>query len=103
DPSCQLLRPAAGHVAAELGELGQRGPELELEALAPQEMPVDRVLDVGAQAAVQVLRRGRDARAGLRRPELRDPGVARGRALLGELPGRRPGDRAQALEVDRAV
>ena len=65
-------------------------PEGELELLGPEEVAVQRVVDVDADAAVQVLRGVHDALAALGRPELGDATSVVGGQALDEPPGGLP-------------
>src|SRR5581483_8264689 len=60
-----------GDQAAEPHELRRRAAERVLDLLRPQEVAVDRIVDVDRDAAVDVEARVADPAAGLRRPELR--------------------------------
>ena len=89
-----LVRPSAQSLA-EPAERRARAAQGVLDLLAPQEVPVHRVVDVGAHAAVQVLHVVHHPLAALRRPPLRDQHVGRRVAADVELPRglqqRRPG------------
>ena len=64
---------------------------------------MEGVVDVDADAAVQVLRGIHDAVRGLRRPELRDRHLGRGREAGREPPRRLPRGQADRLDVDVGV
>src|SRR5690349_1164171 len=63
-------RSGGGDQPAQVPELLGLGAQRELERLHPLEVPVDRVVEVDADAAVHVQRRVTDPAATLRRPEL---------------------------------
>ena len=95
------------HVPVALGaapdELRCRRAERELVALAPHDVPVDRVVEVDAHAAVDVQRRVRDVVATLGRPELRRRDFERIVAALVEVRGRLQHRELDRLIVDVAV
>src|SRR5262245_60037115 len=118
--SCMSVRPSRSGVVGPvtvwisvmippaLGRRGDRGPEpfeafggraqRELELLRPQAVAMQRVVDVDAHAAVQVLRGEAHAVAGVAGPDLRDRDLLGRGPLLAEQPRGVLHDEAQALD-----
>ena len=82
--------------------LGARA-ELQLEDLGPPEVAVDRVLDVEADAAVEVLGGVGDPVPAVGGPVLGDVELLVGGSPLGEAPGGLAGGELHALGVDVGV
>src|SRR5439155_23633087 len=70
-----------GDPRAEPVDLVDRRAERELELLGPQAVTMQRVVDVDAHAAVQVLRREAHAVTGVACPDLRDRDLVARRPL----------------------
>jgi hypothetical protein len=88
---------------AEVLELLPGPAERSQHVLRPEEAAVDRVVDVRAGPAVQVLGGVRDAVARHAGPPLRGAHVQRGGKARGDPPGRLEHDGAHALDVDPGV
>src|SRR5258705_722991 len=88
---------------AEPCELLATGAEVDADLAGPQVVAVDRVVDVYADAAVQVLRRVGDVGAAFGGPELRDRQLVGGVLTLLEQMERAPGGEAHGLEVHVGV
>src|SRR5262249_45717740 len=102
-PRASVTGLPAGDRFAQRGELPGRGAERELDGLRPQVVAMDRIVDVHADAAVQVLGGVDDAVAGLRRPELRHPDLVARRESRVEPPRALPGGEADGFDVDPRV
>src|SRR5206468_11309460 len=75
----------------------------ELALLGPEEVSVQRVVDVDTDAAVQVLSGVDDALAPLGRPELRNRQLVRRGQTLGQAPYRLPRRQTHAFGVDIGI
>src|SRR5438105_848286 len=84
-------------------ELPRLRPERQLDLLRPEIVAMQRVVDVDADPAVEMLRRIGDAVGGLGRPELRDGDLVPRRPPAREAPHGLPRRQPDRLDVDVGV